>query len=154
MSDTEPTKKKKNPVVYAEQTLGVHQVWDDAQTAQRDMEAITELATQVSIEIRGLRAAIADQENKLATTFRGENLDLSQTAFERQLRTVLHEDDTMHELRDRMIDCQSKQDEAEGRIRLLSATVTITAARLNQLGGLLNFYAAAAVTRTTKQGSA
>jgi hypothetical protein len=142
---TDPTAapaRPKNPVTYAEGTLGVHSVYDEAKTTLAALETALTDAARHAAERRSLAEQVADREVVLASDERAAQPDMSQTAFDRHIKAVLRRDPTLASLRHDLQGAQAQEDMANAKAKALDATVRALSARMNELGGLLAFYAA------------
>ena len=134
-------------VNYAEQILLVHEVYAEAKEALKGLRHAQRAVIDLAAERRHLAETITDVEMVLAGETRGANPDLSQAAFERLMKEVLHKDDAMKRLRMKSLELQSKHEEAEAVVREHEFILRVKAARMEELGGLLAFYGATKASR-------
>lgn len=142
---TDPTAasaRPKNPVIYAEGTLGVHTVHAEAQGALSVLEQALTDAARHAAERRSLAEQVADREVVLTSDERAAQPDMSQAAFDRHIKAVLRRDPTLASLRHDLQGAQAQEDMASARVKAADATVRALSARMIELGGLLTFYAA------------
>lgn len=139
----------KNPVAYAEDVLNVHGVYGEARELTEALEDARARHSKANVSVRNLRERLADEEARLTLEARGENPDLSATAFERQLRLLLQEDEGLRSIRRQILEAQAVLDETEAEYRVLDRRIDVATARLVELGGLLHFYAAARSSQPT-----
>jgi hypothetical protein len=132
-----------SPVAYAENTLGVHQVWSAAEQTLADLATAQTAAVNTAAAKRVITEQIADRELEVTNDERSKYTDLSQTAFEKHLRGALQADPQMKELRKNLMEAQRHHDAAEANITQMEYTLRTQVARMEELSGLLNFYAAA-----------
>lgn len=139
-------------ITYAEQNLHVHDVWDEAKEAQRDLREAQKAAVEYAQQKRTLIEAMNERTAQFTAAERGRLSDISATAFEQHLKTALQLDPALMRLRQEYSAAQSQHDLAEASVREAEFRCRMYAARMEELGGLLNFYAAtkqAAVARGT-----
>lgn len=141
-----------NSVEYAEDTLGVHKVYDDCtQRLEEHDKAKNTYLTALS-DIRQLKAAVVEREAEITSDERGKHPDMKITAFKQHVG-VKCEQDTVHKAyRDDLAVAESSRDEAEQDMRHHELGVRALTARMNELGGLLEFYSAAKQAATNKSG--
>lgn len=133
--------KKMTPVNYAEDVLNVHGVYKEAEEAHTDLEQALSSHVDAQALVREIANSIEDREHDLAIELRGDNPDLSQSAFERLVKDKIREDDRLKKLRSDMREALSRRDEAEQKIEGRKYHLRILEARMKELGGLLTFYA-------------
>jgi hypothetical protein len=130
------------PRNYAENDLGVHRVYEDTDQPLADLnEALDEYAKQ-SQRIRQANDRIEQTEYELASDLRGESPDLSQEALKRALKEKHRTDEQLVSMRGVIMDAQHKQEQAHARAEMAKYRLRVLSARMNELGGLLAFYAA------------
>lgn len=134
-------------VNYAEQMLHVHEVYDEAKAALEGLRHAQRAVIDLAAERRQLNETMTDVEMVLAGETRAANPDLSQAAFERMMKEVLHADGDLKRLRARSMELQSKHEEAEAAVREHEFILRVKAARMEELGGLLAFYGASKSTK-------
>lgn len=129
-------------VAYAEGSLNVHAVYTEAQESLEALGKHQRTATDLTDTKRRLMVALDDREMELVSTERAANPDMSQAAFDRHIKLVLAADSEMVDYRSQVLDLQFKLDEANASVAHTEAHIKILTARMNELGGLLTFYAA------------
>lgn len=135
-------KKKFTPVVYAEDILLVHKVYDSAVKAHdRLVEALEDQALANAI-LRSLREAETDRTIDLSVDESIANPDFSVAAMERHMKVAAQKDDELMIIRDKIGNALRDLGQAEARVLGLRSESKMYNARLVELGGLLNFYAA------------
>lgn len=141
-------------ITYAEGTLGVHDVYQEAKAALADLRhAQTALVEHLNSK-RIVAEQLADREYELVSEERAKYHEMSATAFEPHMRKVKHEDPEMKRLRGDLSKIQYEIDTTEAAVREHEFTCKVKQARMEELGGLLNFYAAvktASVTTTQEK---
>jgi hypothetical protein len=142
------TSKPQNPVEYAEQHLDVHGAYERAEQARSDYDTAMAKANGASAAIRHVHEMMASRERDRAVDQRAANPTMSATAFGQHMKEVLQADDKMEEYRLRIIEEQGKRDDAEAQAESAKYRMKIETSRLVELGGLLNFYAAAKYVTT------
>lgn len=131
-----------NAVTYAEDELQVHTVWEQAQSRMQDLHQALKASAEIVTAIRDTKDKLADREREIVTTTRGAFHELSETAWSKKLKELVHDDPTSKDLRDLLRGHEAAHDEAEADVKYHTQGVQLYQARMIELGGLLNFYAA------------
>lgn len=140
-----------NPIKYAEQELGVHEVYDRAQAAQQRFAKFIVTLNETNNAIRHIHEMMDDREQEVVAEQRAANPDMSTTAFKEHMKEVVQQDETMRDFRKDLMEKQNSRDTAETSVEAAKYAMRVEAARLNELGGLLNFYAATKYATTQKR---
>lgn len=131
------------PVTYAEEQLRVHHEYEEAIALAKHLSGTEEALASVGSNVRRLRSLIEEREYELAIEARVNDPDLSQRAIERIVDQSKYTDEKLRNLRSELAPCIDRQEDIRTQIESLKYTLRVKTARLNSLGGLLNFYAAA-----------
>lgn len=131
-----------NAVEYAETKLDVHGILDRTIVAREDLDKVYTLLAEQRDARRGTLASIEDREMTLAIDERGKHSDMSQAAMDKHLKMVFFKDDHLIVLRNTLGVIEDAIDGAEYDRRIHEKTIEIGCARMNQLGGYLNYLAA------------
>lgn len=132
-----------NPVQYAEVTLGVHEVFKYAEVLH---DELTQRQLELEEAQRKRRAAIDALEvveTGFITAARGKNPDMSQTAFEKAVKLWMVGDKSVQAARRSHSECTGKVEYHEHLVRAVELKLKIQIARMNELGGYLQYLAAA-----------
>jgi hypothetical protein len=139
-----PEGTRKNPVTYAEDDLGVHEILEAALKARKKLdEEILSVLADARDQKRKAEQDLEDREMDLLIDERGKHSDMSATALKEHVRIALHKDDEWRRLRDLVRTLTDQIDGAEVDRKLADRDIEIGCARMNQLGGYL-FYLGAA----------
>lgn len=133
--------KKKNPVYYAEQDLQVHQVYTDAQDARASLQSILDRHKAITVDVRQTEWAITDRELDVEGTIDPSSAS-SKTALQEIVKNTLKFDKQLVELRQKLRALKAEQSDLEHEARLAEWDIKIKIARMQELNGLLSFYAA------------
>lgn len=128
-------------LAYAEDQLGVHNVFDEAQGVQMDLDEALSALDKAQDERRDLDHKIDDREMDILILERGKHADHSEAALSRHLKEVYFKDETLKRLK---MERNAKAGECTGLeldISYLKARVTILSARMTELGGYFNYLA-------------
>lgn len=134
---------KKSPVDYAEDDLGVHEVYEDAQGVNAALGTALDDYKEQAKRIRQANDTIEQREYELAGELKGEQPDISQEALKRAIREAHQTDETLVQMRKVLNSAHGKQEDAHARIEHSKYRLRVLSARMNELGGLLAFLAAA-----------
>lgn len=140
MSDAQP--KKATPVTYAEDNLGVHEVYNNSMAAHDDLNASLGDHAREAKELRRLHDEVDTREYELATEVRASDPTISQEALKRAIRDAQQTDESIIALRRSIRDAQDRQEDAQALVEMNKYRLRVLSARMNELGGLLAFYAA------------
>lgn len=132
----------RNPVAYAESKLGVHDVFGEVQQALDAFDGARRNLASRTGELRALRDNLTDLEATIASEERGANPDMSAAAFDRHLKARLHVHADHQRARSAVAAAHDELDRAEALEKIAEKRVDVLVARLHELAGLLNFYAA------------
>jgi hypothetical protein len=136
--------KASNPVAYAEDTLGVHEILAGviATREKLDKEILTTWANARDAK-RKAESDLEDREMELVIAERGKHPEMSETAFRGHLKEVLFKDDGWRRIREHIRRLADDIDGAEVDRKLAERDIEIGCARMIELGGYLNYLAAA-----------
>lgn len=140
-----------NPVQYAEDALGVHQVYETAMALQSQFQDLTDT-------LNNLRNIKRDQEMDLQVTEADVTLQVmndtmgeSLAARERAIKTALAESDDVQNKKQQVRVTTDLIAENESNRAAIKLRVESLNARMIQLGGYLQYLAAAKLASTTRR---
>lgn len=137
-----PTSKPK-AIGYAEDVLGVHTTYAEARSVIAQLREAYEELTLAKAERRTLVLSAQEYETEVVEEVYRTSSDASVSAIERSIKRVIANDDFLIRNREEQSSMTSRVDAAEHRVRVLTAESQVLAARINEIGGYLNFLAAA-----------
>ena len=132
----------KNPVKYAEDVLGVHVPWVEAQERLAAHAEVSKNVTFAKSELRILRASLEMHKanaRTLAPSMQGWPEKVKEQ--EQFIRDVVTRDNQVVYFETQIIVHQNKLDEAEADERHHRLGLEVLSSRMTELGGLLHFYA-------------
>jgi hypothetical protein len=135
---------------YAEVTLGVNSVYEEAQAARQRVQLTQNELSSLRAAKRISEGHMADREMTLVADHRGNHADMSQAAFDRHIKVVLHQDSEMTGLRDNISRLDLNIDQTQGDLRIAEIDVKIDVARMEELAGYLTYLAALKTTEPAK----
>jgi len=135
---------------YAENNLGVHEVWQEAKTLLGQMEQAVSQVDKARSEKRRLEDRILDEEARLLIEERSKHPDQSEAAFKSQYSARKRIDPQLLQLRADLNDVSDKLDTFQSQVEVLKYDLRIKTARLDELGGYLQYLAAIKAEQTTK----
>jgi hypothetical protein len=129
---------------YAERQLEVHAAYERAMEAASIFEDRAGVITETAKKLRDIDSRITDREMDLVDSERAkpEIAEQSQAAFDRHIKVVFRKDPELAELRDARRTIQAEHERAEYDAERAKITARVESARMEELGGLLHFYAA------------
>jgi chromosome segregation ATPase len=129
-------------LVYAEVTLGVHEVWENVQSELADLDTLlTELDKAQDLR-RELDEKYADREVELTSEMRGIHVSYSDTRFKSEWKTWERTDKVLTELRGELNKIHSIIQGLEYERSLITLKIKAGSSRLEELGGYLHYLAA------------
>ncbi len=132
-----------NPVTYAEETLGVHDVYAECRTRLQGHDEARNIYLDAIAQLRDLRAAVTTREAEITSDERGEHPEMKITAFKDHLKVVFEADTVHMAYRDEIAIQEIRRDQAESEMRHHELGIRALTARMHELAGLLAFYGAA-----------
>lgn len=135
-------REEKKAVQYAEQTLGVHATFEQANELLAELESALHDLVAAAQAIRRLNDSLETRELELTIEARADNSEASGAAIERIVKETRLTDDDYTSMKADLRSRQQEHDEAEAQVTLLKYRLRVLSGRLNELGGLTTFYAA------------
>jgi chromosome segregation ATPase len=127
---------------YAEDTLGVHKIYEDAQTARKDLDECLTKLSEARDKKRDLEFRIADHEQEVAADEWGKHPDMAQTRMDKHLKNALWRNDDWRELREQLSKVTGDVEGLEYDRAVAEADLRIAVSRMQELGGYLQYLAA------------
>lgn len=127
---------------YAEQTLGVHSVHDELVSHLETLDGLYNDLDKAQDRRRSLVELVADAEADLLSEERGKHPDMSATGMDQHLKAAKRKNPVLRKLRDQLNEVQSEIQGLEYDVDLTKAHVRVKSARMEELGGYLNYLAA------------
>lgn len=142
MADTKSPSAARKAVDYAEKDLGVHIVFEVAQTRRTMLDSsLTQLAAERDHK-RDLEVQITDREMELTLDEAGHHPEMSVAAMDRHMKQVLARDELLRQLKGDLSSVISNIEGTEYDIRIHETDIKIAVARMTELGGYLQYLAA------------
>lgn len=141
-------------LAYAEDVLGVHNVYEEVQGAQLELDEALTALDKAQDERRDFDHQIEDYEMNVLISERGKHGDMSEAGMTRHLKEVLFKDTDLKILKQKR---NSKAGECSGielDITYAKHRIQILTARMIELGGYFNYLAVtkqAALAEQTNQ---
>jgi hypothetical protein len=132
-----------NPVAYAEDTLGVNTVWTACQDASEGLiTVVTELAA-VRNEIRDIEAKVSYREMEVTESEWAKHPDMPVTRMDKHVKAAFLKDVDLQEFQAQLRSLRGKAERLDGMKIEGETIVRVTTARMIELGGYLQYLAAA-----------
>lgn len=132
-----------NPALaYAEVTLGVHLCYDAAVLAHSQLDEVVTDLDKAHDQRRTITEQVADREADLLIAERGKHSDMSATALDQHMKTVKRKDTMLTELRNQLNIVQGSINGLEYDSDMLKLRIKIEVARMEELGGYLQYLSA------------
>jgi hypothetical protein len=127
---------------YAEQQVGVHKVWEEAQV---HAAYLSELRTQLA-HMRHAKAVHEDAyqtaEYEFITDTRAQLAEMSQTAFDKAIKAAVHKEPSLRSMRADLARESLNIELTEANVARARVDIEIATARLTELGGYFAYLAA------------
>ena len=127
---------------YAEDNLGVHRVWLDAQAAREKLDALLTELSEARDTKRELELQLHDREMQVAAAEYGKHPDMAQTRMDKHLKQALSQDAGWRELRNAISKMTGEIEGLDYDRLITDADIKIAVARLQELGGYFTYLAA------------
>jgi len=131
-----------NYVKYAEDILGVHVPHSEAMALLPEHGRLTHEKAEAQASIRTMKMRIEDRTAELQIEETANNPSMSATALKEHMRVAAVTDPTLTAFRDELAELEGKRDALAGELQHVEMELRTHSARMVELGGLLNFYAA------------
>lgn len=137
-----PTTPAAKAFHYAEDDLGVNEVYKEALQCRGLLDdCLTNLSNKRD-ERRGLESQLDDAEMEVAADEWGKHPEMSAARMKDHYKVALSGDPTVRKIRGDLALVVSEIDGLEMDREIIRADINIAVARLGELGGLLNYFAA------------
>jgi len=140
-------------LTYAEQTLGVHEVYERVQTALESLDStLADLDKALDLK-RELAEEQSDREVGLIGEMRGVHPQMSETAFKTNLKVWEREDAELRRIRGQLNMVLGEIQGLEIDAEMWRARIRVGTSRMEELGGYLHYLAAVKnqAEKTTKR---
>lgn len=132
----------RNPVAYAERTLGVHSVYEELTATKVATDNLRKQYADLVVSRRDLEARLVDREGDIAEELRASNVEYgSQAAYERLLKDAVRQDPKHKEMRASLLEISNELTRAEMELETGRVQERVLTSRVRQIGDLLRFYA-------------
>ena len=136
---------------YAEDQLGVHAVWEKAQSQLLELNGLYTDLDKSQDERRELVEQIADREGELLSDERGRHADMSAAAFDQHFKGVKRTDTALQGYRSKLTEVQGSISGLEYDVDFLKHSLRLSEARLIELGGYFNYLASVKQDETSNK---
>jgi len=138
---------------YAEDQLGVHTVWEKAQSQLVELNGLYTDLDKSQDQRRELVEQIADREGELLSDERGRHADMSAAAFDQHFKGVKRTDTALQGFRSKLMEVQGIISGLEYDVDFLKQSLRLSEGRLTELGGYFNYLAAVKQDDTSNKTS-
>lgn len=130
-------------LVYAEDKLGVHRVWANAEQLVVQLQSDYKRAAELEAEARTLNFDIERRKQILLVDETDQNAGMNVTAFERHMTLVKAKDAKLLKLSEQLNECMAHRDLVNATIRGAENNLKAHNARMNELGGYFKYLSSA-----------
>lgn len=134
-------------------TLRVDEPWDEAQNRLGEYERASETYLAHGKSVRDTKTAMSDREAELIASERGANPEMKITEFNKHMKVVIEQDEAHSKLRAKLGALESDRALAKSTMDHHELGIKVCVARMHELGGLLEFYAAAKTSQRNNEST-
>jgi len=127
---------------YAEDTLGVHSVYDDAVAFRDKLDKILTDLSEARDSRRDIEMKITDREMEITSDQRSKHPDMPVTRWDKHIKESFRDDDEMRALREQNFKVVGDIEGLEFDKQMCETDIKIGIARMTELGGYLQYLAA------------
>jgi hypothetical protein len=135
---------------YAEESLGVHSVYEDLVSARARLEDALKRLTYARDLKRGQESVMMEAKMLLISDERGKHPEHSEAALDRHTKSLLATDTGMKEHARQQRNFENMVDTADADVETAKADIRIGSARLEELGGYFQYLAALKTAKPAK----
>lgn len=146
----QPTPPGLKALQYAEDKLEVHKVYDTALALRGRLDDLFTEISQFKDKKRELDAHREDVEMEVSSDERGRHPDMSQAQMDKHMKVQLSNTAEWRETREHLAKVSGDIDGLEYDIRITETDIKIATARLQELGGYLQYLAAIKEAETAR----
>lgn len=128
-------------LTYAEDTLGVHTVYEGALTRRNDLDGVLTALAEVRDNRRDIELKITDREMEVTITERSKHPDMAVTRWDKHIKESFRDDDELRALREQQFKVQGDIEGLEFDKQICETDIKIAMSRMNELGGYLHYLA-------------
>jgi hypothetical protein len=129
-------------LVYAEETLGVHKVWENVQRYLHDLDELLTELDKAQDSKRQLDEEYADREVELISEMRGTHPSYSDTRFRTELKGWERTDKSLRAIRVKLNTVQGDIQGLGFEQEILKLRIRANTSRMEELGGYFHYLAA------------
>lgn len=127
---------------YAEDKLGVNKVYEGAQAARTGLDNTLTEISELRDKKRALTASLQDKEMLLSADEWDKHPDMSAARMATHIKTVYANDDEIREMREVLAKVSGDIEGLEFDKEIHETDIRVAVARMQELGGYLNYLAA------------
>lgn len=128
--------------MYAEDKLSVHKVYEDVLAKRNELDSLLGELSEARDRKRDLEARRTDREVLIASEEWSKHPDMAVSRMEKHVKQAYANDDEVRDYREQLIKLTGDIEGFEFDRDILETDIRIACARLQELGGYLNFLAA------------
>lgn len=138
---------------YAEDTLGVHTVYEEAVAFQEALKTFLKELDELKSQKRNMTRLLDDRKMDLISDHRAKHPEQSQAAFDNHMKTVFHRDDSIAQCKLEISVIESSLDRKGSEVHLAEQNLKILIARMEELGGYLHYLGVLKASASNKPAS-
>jgi len=133
---------------YAEDVLNVHHAYRNAQAALEALHESLNHLNRLKARRTSLNERFADRRASLVSEERGKHPDQGVTRFDEHIKTQERKDEELTGIRLELQDVGAEITRIEYDVDMQKATIRVLSARMEELGGYLNYLASVKAAET------
>lgn len=139
---------------YAEDQLGVHAIYKSAQGARTKLDDLLTELSELRDKRRDIQSRLSDKEMEVSADEWGKHPDMSAARMEKHVKVAYSNDGEIRGYREELIKMSNDIEGLEFDKEILEKDIQIAVARMQELGGYLNYLAAIKQSESAKTASA
>jgi hypothetical protein len=129
-------------LVYAEVTLGVHDVYEEALAFRAGLDETLTALGEARDKKRAVEVMLQDAEMNVISEERSTHPEMSQAQMDKHVKVALSKNDTIRALRQQLLESVGDVEGLEFDRTMNETDIKIAVARLHELGGYFEYLAA------------
>jgi sensor domain CHASE-containing protein len=138
-------------LAYAENDLGVHSVYTAAQMHREVLNKVLSELAESRDKRRDIELKVTDREMVLTSDERSKHPDMPVTRWDKHIKESFRDDDDLRSLREQMFAVVGEIEGLEFDKQIAETDIKIAIARMNELGGYLQYLAIVKASEQPKQ---
>ena len=153
MTDHRPPTPGQKALAYAEDRLQVNRVYHEALQKRNELDEVLNELSDLRDRKRDLDARLTDAEMQVASDEWSKHPDMSAARMEKHVKVAYSNNDDVRQLREQLVKVTGDIEGREFDRSMCETDIKIAVARLQELGGYLQYLAAIKQAETASKAS-